>query len=296
MGHALPPPGVNMLRLDLRPLGVQEVPLLGAYVFSSAIEGLDEHEHGGIVEICYLVSGRQVYHVAGRDYTLAGNDVFVTYPGEVHSTGSAPQSKGLLYWIQITLPTRPQKFLGQVAQQAWPLVRQLGHLPRRHFAGDHRLKRIFENVARLAAAMESARATADAQTLLRLELVANLLEYLLLVVGCAEKAAQPRLSPDLRRVREALEREPELDWSVEDMATRARLSVSRFKAKFKQQFGLPPREYLLRLRVERARELLATGSASITDIAYQLGFSSSQYFATVFKRYAHQRPKDVRKG
>jgi AraC-like DNA-binding protein len=45
--------------------------------------------------------------------------------------------------------------------------------------------------------------------------------------------------------------------------------------------------------VERARELLAAGGRSVTDVAYALGFSSSQYFATVFKRYTHTRPSSV---
>jgi AraC-like DNA-binding protein len=56
---------------------------------------------------------------------------------------------------------------------------------------------------------------------------------------------------------------------------------------------MPPGEYLLRRKVRRAGELLAGGDVSVTEVAQALGFSSSQYFATVFRRYRHQRPSDL---
>lgn len=40
--------------------------------------------------------------------------------------------------------------------------------------------------------------------------------------------------------------------------------------------------------------MLADGRRSITDVAFSLGFSSSQYFATVFKRFTHRSPHEVR--
>ena len=71
----------------------------------------------------------------------------------------------------------------------------------------------------------------------------------------------------------------------------ARLSESRFKARFKREMGVPPAEYWLRKKVEQASVLLA--KATITQVAHQLGFSSSQYFATVFKRYTLTSPSLV---
>ena len=53
-------------------------------------------------------------------------------------------------------------------------------------------------------------------------------------------------------------------------------------------------EYGLRLKIEKANHLLNANKRSITDIAYDLGFSSSQYFATVFKRYQSITPGEYR--
>ena len=70
---------------------------------------------------------------------------------------------------------------------------------------------------------------------------------------------------------------------VARLAQVARLSESRCKARFKREIGVPPAEYWLRKKIEQAIVLLK--NRSVTEVAYELGFSSSQYFATVFKRY-----------
>ena len=68
----------------------------------------------------------------------------------------------------------------------------------------------------------------------------------------------------------------------------ARLSESRFKTRFKREMGVPPEEFWLRQKIERATVLLKT--RNVTEVAHELGFSSSQYFATVFKRYTRVSP------
>ena len=64
---------------------------------------------------------------------------------------------------------------------------------------------------------------------------------------------------------------------------------------FKSATGVTPNEYLLRLRVEKAKELLARPAPSVTDIALATGFSSSQYFSDVFRKYAGQTPRAYRR-
>jgi len=72
------------------------------------------------------------------------------------------------------------------------------------------------------------------------------------------------------------------------LAQVARLSESRCKARFKREIGVPPAEYWLRKKIDRAIVLLK--KRSVTEVAFELGFSSSQYFATVFKRYTLVNP------
>jgi AraC-like DNA-binding protein len=79
---------------------------------------------------------------------------------------------------------------------------------------------------------------------------------------------------------------------VPRLAEVARLSESRFKTRFKRELGVPPAEFWLRQKIEKATLLLK--SKSVTEVAHELGFSSSQYFATVFKRYTLCSPSRFR--
>jgi AraC-like DNA-binding protein len=79
---------------------------------------------------------------------------------------------------------------------------------------------------------------------------------------------------------------------VPRLAEVARLSQSRCKIRFRQETGVPPAEYWLRKKIEKAADLLRT--RSVTEVAYALGFSSSQYFATAFRRYTLASPSQFR--
>ena len=57
---------------------------------------------------------------------------------------------------------------------------------------------------------------------------------------------------------------------------------------------MTPNDYLQRLRLESARSLLAETSRSVTDIAFEVGFNSSQYFSTVFLQYTGLTPSGFR--
>ena len=64
---------------------------------------------------------------------------------------------------------------------------------------------------------------------------------------------------------------------------------------FKQYKGISPINYLIQLRVTKAKELLATTDRSIAQISDDCGFSSQSYFSQVFKKETHMTPNEYRK-
>ena len=56
------------------------------------------------------------------------------------------------------------------------------------------------------------------------------------------------------------------------------------------------KRYILKKKIEKARSLLLETKLSITAIAFQCGFSSSQYFATAFKRFCRMTPSQFRES
>jgi len=83
--------------------------------------------------------------------------------------------------------------------------------------------------------------------------------------------------------------------SVADMARRAHLSPSRFAAVFRQQFGASPHDYLLRLRIDHARELLERTDTPIHQIADYCGFADIHHFSKAFKKIVGIPPGSYRK-
>lgn len=269
--------------LDLSVLGISEVPMLGRYNYTHAHHGLGQHAHSDAMEICLLTKGTQLYRVGRRDYVLRGGDLFVTFPDEQHSTGEAPEEKGVLYWVIIILPRKPARFLNCPPSDARELVKRLLSIPHRHFGGTPRLQALLDEIISITCAKQ--------YPLRRVAIGTKLVEFLLKTLECSRQHPKQKLSPRLSDLLRYMESTIEEPLTVGDMAARMALSVSRFKALFKQEIGIPPAEYLLRCKISEAKKRLTQPGATVTEIAFRLNFSSSQYFATVFKRYTGLNPR-----
>lgn len=78
--------------------------------------------------------------------------------------------------------------------------------------------------------------------------------------------------------------------SIPDMARRAHLSPSRFRDVFRARFGLPPHRYLMRLRLNHAKELLSTTTYSLAEIADNCGFTDASHLSNAFKAAVGMTP------
>jgi AraC-like DNA-binding protein len=80
---------------------------------------------------------------------------------------------------------------------------------------------------------------------------------------------------------------------ISRLARRAAMSESAFFTKFRQATGATPLQYLKRLRLAKARVLLAMGTASVTEIAHSVGYASSAQFSRDFRIAFGATPSDV---
>jgi AraC family transcriptional regulator len=86
------------------------------------------------------------------------------------------------------------------------------------------------------------------------------------------------------------------DISLDELAAEAQLSPYHFARMFKQSLGVPPRAYLTRLRMEKACELLEMTELPVTEIAFEVGYSSNQVLARVFLKHQRMSPSDYRRA
>jgi AraC-like DNA-binding protein len=84
-------------------------------------------------------------------------------------------------------------------------------------------------------------------------------------------------------------------WTVEEMAALVGLGITAFSEKVKSYTGFSPLNYLINIRISEAIKLLKRPEVHVTDIALDVGFYSSQHFATTFKKLTGYTPSDFRK-
>jgi AraC family L-rhamnose operon regulatory protein RhaS len=85
------------------------------------------------------------------------------------------------------------------------------------------------------------------------------------------------------------------DWTVESIAHHCNLGTTQITKYCKEITNMSPMQFLSSLRLKMAAEKLTyEAEKSIAEIAYESGFSSPQYFATVFKQFYKKTPQQFR--
>ena len=81
---------------------------------------------------------------------------------------------------------------------------------------------------------------------------------------------------------------------IPEIAAHVHLSEAYFKSKFKRELGVTPRRYLIDKIMEKAKRDLSSTDRSVTEIAFDYGFSSSSYFSSVFRQETGLTPRAYR--
>ena len=81
---------------------------------------------------------------------------------------------------------------------------------------------------------------------------------------------------------------------MEKLAKELPMGYSLFRKEFKRITGKSPNQYLLDLRLEKAKYLLVMTTLNISEIGYQTGFDSIFYFSKLFKKKYSCSPKKYR--
>jgi AraC-like DNA-binding protein len=96
----------------------------------------------------------------------------------------------------------------------------------------------------------------------------------------------------LLRAKDTIDREYARQLNVETLARAAYASPSHFARSFKRAFGETPHKYLLRRRIERAKELLRSTDLTVTEVSLEVGFQSLGSFSTAFRGLVGEPPSD----
>jgi AraC-like DNA-binding protein len=96
----------------------------------------------------------------------------------------------------------------------------------------------------------------------------------------------------LLRAKDLMDRKYAQPLDVPALARAAHASTAHFSRSFKRSFGETPHQYLLRRRIERAKELLRGTELSVTEASLEVGFQSLGSFSTAFRKLVGESPSD----
>jgi AraC-like DNA-binding protein len=104
------------------------------------------------------------------------------------------------------------------------------------------------------------------------------------------------LNRRLLRARDAMDRAYAEPLNVRSVAAVAHVSPAHFIRRFRAVFGETPHRYLQRRRVERSMFLLRETDRSVTNICFDVGFTSLGTFSRTFREIVGETPSDYRHG
>lgn len=241
------------------------IPALGRSIQHHSRPAFGLHTHT-CWEICLVTEGSIEYETEGRRYTLPPNSIQISQPEQVHGTPEELLHPCALSWFHLD----PTPF----SDPSWR--RLLLGLPLSLPQGAHELMPGWERLLQ-----ECRQPRRDS----RLAVEAALFSFLVDLGRLAQQEGNvPTLPERLARALEWLDQvEAEEEITVRAWADGIGLHRAHLHELCVNHLGVFPQRYLMERRLQRAANRLTEKTASITDIAYELAFSSTQHFATAFK-------------
>ena len=260
--------------------GIPWLPLVGRNSYMRTMEPTPWHTHNGCIEVVYCRHGTCEYESRGKTYRLKPGRIFVSRPNESHRMMSNP--KGLAtYYLLFKIPEK--KLNGLFGDEVHFIERKLRKVPRL-FDGGPRAGSHFVRLFRLIGQPFADRSER------RLRILNTCLSLILSILDASENPMSDGGSARVQALAEEMRAHPERDYPIEALATKIGFSPSSLLGGFKAATGYSPHAYLVKCRIDRAKELLREGS--VTEVAGALGFPSPQHFATQFRNATGMSPRE----
>ena len=226
-------------------------------------------------QLLYLVSGAAEFVVDGVRRKLHAGEVVLYRPNEPQEYHYRLEDHVEVYWVHFT------------GSEAEALAQGLG-LGGVHTVGeDARFRELWDNMIR---ELRLKRPLAD-------ELVAALLRELLVRMARRNREAQtdrPR-STMIERAVDEIERRFAEPLTVAALAAQYNVEVCWFSRLFRRQMGVSPQQYLMTVRLAKARELLGRTECPVGEVARLVGYDNPLYFSRLFSRVCGCSPREYRK-
>ena len=270
--------------LTVSTVGYEEIGVADTYPTRGHADGyyfdIDKGRVLNEYQLLYITEGEGVFNSAhAKDIPLKAGDLFLLFPGEWHTYHPTGKNGWKSYWIGF----KGKNVDDRVKAGFLSVDKPIYHVG---FSAD--IIRLYEEAYK--------RAQEEAPYLQ--QILAGIVNHLVGLMYALERSME--LSKDHTRVdminlaRLRIRESLEVDLTIQQIAEDLGVSYSNFRKLFKEFTGISPALYQQDLRLQRAKELLATTTLSIKEIAYRLRFESPDYFSSKFKIKTGKKPSEFR--
>lgn len=246
---------------------------LGLAVYSCGVQKCGScHSWGPAVRdhylIHYVVAGRGKFSTGSKQYSLKAGDGFLVVPSQIASYCADQADPWEYCWVG---------FNGSDAKR---LMEQTGLLAREPVFRYDRDGRLEKRLLGICNAYGSGPCEETRMESRLLEFLADLMELF-------GKPSAPCANgyEYVQKAIKFIDYNYSREIDVNSLAASAGISRSHLYRLFMRHISMPPNEYLMRYRINKAAGLLESGGLTVGEAAYSTGFSDQLYFSRVFKKY-----------
>lgn len=229
--------------------------------------------------IVYCIDGQGWLELKDKVYTIKSGDLFVCPPGIVHSYGADGKDPWTKYWIH---------FRGNNADAFANLLGVTAVSPVIHVGENIKLQSCFQDVLHVLKTGYSHSNLILATTCLTS--ICGYINHQRLNNGLAKKSGI-NIDTLIHYMVDNLN----TNLDLEQLSEYTNMSRYHFTKLFKEKTGYSPIDYYIRLKMQKACELLELSNIKIVDISEALGYSNQYYFSLTFKRIIGKSPLEYRK-
>lgn len=270
--------------LTVSTVGYEEIGVADSYPTRGHADGyyfdIDKGRVLNEYQLLYITEGEGIFNSAhAKDIPLKAGDLFLLFPGEWHTYHPTGKNGWKSYWIG---------FKGKNVDDRVKVGFLSVDKPIYHVGFSADIIRLYEEAYKRA----------QEEAPYSQQILAGIVNHLVGLMYALERSME--LSKDHTRVdminlaRLRIRESLEADLTIQQIAEDLGVSYSNFRKLFKEFTGISPALYQQDLRLQRAKELLATTSLSIKEIAYRLRFESPDYFSSKFKIKTGKKPSEFR--
>ena len=246
------------------------------------------------IKIFSVIEGKFEWWIGNGQYTLFPNDTALILPNQEFGSTNGVLEIGCFAWIYLNI----QQKGNEITMGAWSSLTESENstISKIVLSNNSPVLSKFTDGGKI---LRSVQHELFSQELGYYARVNHLIDELFILVT-RQLTRQSNPGRDFPKtfmnLEQALRQNLSHQWTVDEMAALVGLGTTLFNEKVKSYTGFSPINYLINIRISEAIKLLKQPGMSLTDIALDTGFYSSQHFSTTFKKLTGYTPSEFRKN